>query len=236
MKGQPLSPTSTLRGVPPIPAISRDAPAFCPSCGTDVESLDRLLADRDRLAAALDTAQAELNRLRQANQEPPEPRSAVLREPPPTSGNPGSATPAPFVPRVAALPPGAVASPGQGIDFGAVARLSPAELDKLPYGLITLDGQGRVIHYNDTESRLVGLPKERVIGRSFFGEIAPCTRVREFEGRFLELARDPLRVRVQSFDFVFHFARGEQQVSIVITPARVRGQFHMALLRRAIVQ
>lgn len=128
-----------------------------------------------------------------------------------------------------------VVSSDQGLDFGAVSRLSPDELDTLPYGLITLDAQGRVVHYNDTEARLVGLPRERVLGRSFFDEVAPCTRVREFKGRFEELARDPVGVRVQSFDFVFRFARAEQHVSIVMTPARVRGQFHVALLRRAIV-
>lgn len=122
---------------------------------------------------------------------------------------------------------------GQGLDFGAVSQLSPEELDSLPYGLITLDANGRVLHYNDTESRMVGLPKERVVGRLFFGDVAPCARVREFQGRFEALARDPLRVRVQTFDFVFRFANGEQQVTIVMTPARTRGQFHVALLRRS---
>lgn len=120
----------------------------------------------------------------------------------------------------------------QGIDFGAVSQLSPEELDALPYGLITLDARGRVLHYNDTESRMVGLPKERVVGKSFFGEVAPCARVREFEGRFEQLVRDPHRVRVQTFDFVFRFANGDQQVTIVLTPARLRGQYNIALLRR----
>ncbi len=129
---------------------------------------------------------------------------------------------------------GATLGRDQGIDFGAVARLSPEELDGLPYGLITLDAEGRVVHYNDTEARLVGLPKERVIGRDFFAEVAPCTRVREFEGRFRALAADPSNVRVQSFDFSFHFQHSEQLVSIVITPARRRGHYHMALVRRSI--
>lgn len=147
----------------------------------------------------------------------------------------GRHDPVDFEPLPPAPPASArVAAADQGIDFGAVARLSPEELDSLPYGLITLDARGRVIHYNDTESRMVGLPKERVIGRSFFGEVAPCTRVREFEGRFLELVKNPVSVRVQTFDFVFRFARGEQQVTIVITPARTRGQYHLAILRRAI--
>ncbi len=138
--------------------------------------------------------------------------------------------PAPFA--VAPSGPTFLLPADQGIDFGAVSRLSPDELDALPYGLITLDAAGRVIHYNDTESRMVGLPKQRVIGKRFFGEVAPCARVREFEGRFEELVRDPHRVRVQTFDFVFRFANGDQQVTIVLTPARMRGQYNIALLRR----
>ena len=238
-----LAPPAPLRGLPAVQPPSAEGAAFCPTCGNAMDALDRLLADRDRLAAALDVAQAELARLRQGRADPPAPQAAWPPRSDPyasvgaaSGGGAMFAAPAaPFVAVTTALPGGAVAAPGQGIDFGAVARLSPDELDKLPYGLITVDAQGRVIHYNDTESRLVGLPKERVVGRNFFGEVAPCTRVREFEGRFVELARDPSRVRVQSFDFVFRFARGEQHVSIVITPARLRGQFHMALIRRAIL-
>jgi len=123
---------------------------------------------------------------------------------------------------------------GMGLDFGSVSRLSPAELDKLPYGLICLDAQGRVVHYNDTESRLAKLPKERVIGRNFFGEVAPCARVREFEGEFKELVRDPSSVRVRSFDFIFRFNHSEQHVTIVMTPARQRGLYNIALLRRSV--
>lgn len=173
-----------------------------------------------------------------------EPRRAFVAPPAP------AAFEAPFTPRAAPspsfAPPGVIpaaftppelgpvsnAGREQGIDFGAVMQLTPDKLDGLPYGLITLDAKGRVIYYNDTESRLVGLPKDRVIGRNFFREVAPCTRIREFEGRFTELAANPTEVRVQSFDFVFKFARGEQHVSVVMTPARVRGQFHLALLRR----
>ncbi len=72
-----------------------------------------------------------------------------------------------------------------------------------------------------------------MIGRNFFREIAPCTRIRDFQDRFEKLAADPIGVRVQTFDFVFEFASGEQHVSVVMTPGRIRGQFHLALLRRA---
>ena len=195
----------------------------------EVSSLRQRVAELSRELGAL----RGMGRYRD---EPPASAAAPPRAAPP------SARPLPDVPsgdsgvRRAPFDPverGPTASADQGIDFGAVARLSPEQLDQLPYGLITLDATGRVVHYNDTEARLVGLPKNRVVGRSFFGEIAPCTRVREFEGRFFELARDPSRVRVVTFDFVFRFSSGDQAVTVVITPSRVRGQFHVALLRRA---
>lgn len=66
-----------------------------------------------------------------------------------------------------------------------------------------------------------------------FGLCTSKTRTCHFEGRFNELAANPITVRVQSFDFIFKFARGEQHVSVVMTPGRVRGQFHLALLRRS---
>jgi photoactive yellow protein len=74
-----------------------------------------------------------------------------------------------------------------------------------------------------------------VVGRNFFTDVAPCTRVREFEGQFRDLVRDPSRVRVCSFDFVFRFRHSEQHVTIVMTPARTRGLYNLALLRRSIV-
>ena len=131
--------------------------------------------------------------------------------------------------------PAALSHPSSGgLDFGAVSRLTPTELDGLPYGLICLDAQGRVVHYNDTESRMARLPREAVLGRNFFQDVAPCTRVREFEGQFYDLVRDPSRLRVRSFDFVFRFRHSEQHVTIVITPARQRGLYNLALLRRSV--
>lgn len=199
----------------------------------------RALSDEvERLRREVSSLRAELQRLRSAPPSPNKVDPRVTRDwgaPASTPHAPArhvrdEAPPAPFP--AAPSGPTFVLAPGQGIDFGAVTNLSPEELDSLPYGLITLDANGRILHYNDTESRMVGLPKERVLGREFFGDVAPCARVREFQGRFEELVRDPYRIRVQTFDFVFRFPNGEQQVTIVLTPARARGQYNMALLRR----
>jgi photoactive yellow protein len=61
---------------------------------------------------------------------------------------------------------------------------SDHELDGLPFGVIALDRAGVVHRYNLYESRFARIDRQQVLGRTFFGEIAPCARVDAFEGRF----------------------------------------------------
>ena len=67
-----------------------------------------------------------------------------------------------------------------------IERLSPEELDRLPFGAIRLDAQGNILAYNRAESALSGRVKESVLGKSFFTEVAPCTNVQSFGGKFRE--------------------------------------------------
>ena len=67
-----------------------------------------------------------------------------------------------------------------------VPELSAAELDALPFGAIRLDKEGKILTYNLAESNLTGRKPDDVVGKSFFTEVAPCTNVREFAGRFHE--------------------------------------------------
>ena len=84
------------------------------------------------------------------------------------------------------------------VDFN---RLSPTELDALPYGVIEVDGEGRVIFRNAAGSRFFGGALETVVGRDFFRDVVPSTRLPEFHGRFLEgVRRGSLDER---FRFVF---------------------------------
>lgn len=82
--------------------------------------------------------------------------------------------------------------------YGADA-LNSAELDALPYGMIQLDSRGVILRYSQAESRLSGLSAADCVGRHFFDEVAPCTHVAEFYGRFLE------GVRAAQLDTVFNF-------------------------------
>lgn len=117
------------------------------------------------------------------------------------------------------------------IDVGLVRQLTVEQLNNLPYGVVTTDRDGIVLSYNDTESRLAGVPRERVLMRSFFKDVAPCTQVKEFEGRFLSFARGETRA-IEQFDFVFNLASGTQYVTIIFTPGRARGTINILMTRR----
>lgn len=121
--------------------------------------------------------------------------------------------------------------PRRDIDLGYINRVDAEDLDKLPYGLIVLDLYGKVLFYNETEARYAGYRPERVVGRNFFADIAPCTRVQEFEGRFNDFVAGRLG-RVHFFDFVFNFEHGAQSVLIGLSPGRRPGQVNVMLTRQ----
>jgi photoactive yellow protein len=104
----------------------------------------------------------------------------------------------------------------------------PADYDRLPFGLVELDAAGRVCAYNAAEASLSGLGARQIIGRPFFSEVAPCTRVQEFEGVYDRLVADGGGVH-PPFHFVFRFAGGDRLVEITLAydPVRERGQLHL---------
>lgn len=117
------------------------------------------------------------------------------------------------------------------LDIGYVNRVGAEELDGLPYGLIVLDRDGRVLFYNETEERMAGFSREEVVGKNFFKDVAPCTRVQAFEGRFKKFVDGELG-RVTFFDFAFHFEGGTQDVTIALSQGRKNGQVNVMLMRR----
>lgn len=93
-----------------------------------------------------------------------------------------------------------------------LSHLSPAEVDSLPFGYIALTPEGIIRKYNRYEADLSRKDPNEVLGKSFFREVAPCTQVQDFEGRFHKFVEgdDP----TLSFDFVFKFRHGGQRVRI----------------------
>ena len=91
-------------------------------------------------------------------------------------------------------------------------RLTPEQLDRAPYGMIQLDASGRILNYNAVESKLASISREEAIGKQFFTEIAPCTKVQDFYGRFKEgVIRESLDA---SFKFHFAFKQHPRDVTV----------------------
>jgi photoactive yellow protein len=87
---------------------------------------------------------------------------------------------------------------GSHLDFeapglaAALAALPDDGLDALPFGVVEMDLDGIVQRYNATESRYSGLPRERVLGRHFFRDVAPCSNNRHVAQRYAEATLDTL--------------------------------------------
>ncbi len=93
----------------------------------------------------------------------------------------------------------------------AVERLSPEEINTLPFGAIRLDPEYNVVFYSDVERQASGYRKE-VLGRPFFLEIAPCLDTVQCRGRIdAALARGTLDI---SFDHVADMPSGAQDVDL----------------------
>lgn len=107
-----------------------------------------------------------------------------------------------------------------------ISEMNKEELDALPIGVITLDSHARVVRYNRTESELARKNAQAVIGTNFFVDVAPCTAVPEFEGRFRELVAKPFGV--VNFDYRFKFPWGDKRVHV--TFVKQLGKEHVDVL------
>jgi photoactive yellow protein len=96
--------------------------------------------------------------------------------------------------------------------YTKIDSLTTEELDSLPCGAIQLDTEGKILKFNDYESKLAQLSKESVIGKNFFKDIAPCTDVQEFYGRFKEGVRN----KQLNVKFRYHFAFKQNPRNVLV--------------------
>jgi photoactive yellow protein len=89
-----------------------------------------------------------------------------------------------------------------------------AELDALPFGAIQLGRDGTILRFNEYEANLSNRRAPDTVGRNFFLDVAPCTNVREFYGRFEHgIARRELDV---TFDYRFAFRHAPRDVRVTL--------------------
>jgi photoactive yellow protein len=104
------------------------------------------------------------------------------------------------------------------------------ELNALPYGVIILNEAGVITSYNDWEQQLSGKSRAEVMGKNFFTEVAPCTSVREFGGRFTEFLKS--KSFVETFEFLFHFPSRPVRVNIAFVRFSEAEKFVRVLVRK----
>jgi len=92
-------------------------------------------------------------------------------------------------------------------------------LDQLPFGAVLLDRRGTILKYNRMEQQISGrTDPNRVIGKNWFRDVAPCTRSREFFGKFLEgVSKRKMDVL---FDYTFDYKMTKQSVRIHMKTAQ----------------
>lgn len=101
-----------------------------------------------------------------------------------------------------------------------VPEMDFATLDLLPYGIIVVDEEGRILYYNAREEEIARRRREDVLGKNFFTEVAPCTQVQEFYGQFKETMHSV--GLVASFNFIFPFPQKAREVEITLTSFQKR--------------
>ena len=94
-----------------------------------------------------------------------------------------------------------------------LSLLSEEEFDLLPFGGFMLDREAIVVNYNKMEESWSRFDRKDVIGKNFFMDIAPCTQVKEFFGRYQQLLTSDVADIVQ-FNFIYMFNRGPVHVNI----------------------
>lgn len=102
-----------------------------------------------------------------------------------------------------------------GFPVEDLSRADAKLLDQLPFGIIRTKGNGQILSYSKGESAYSRLPAETVLGKDFFREVAPCTRVQEFAGQ-LEAMRAAKQSGREELSFVFKFPHGAMLMRIAM--------------------
>jgi photoactive yellow protein len=99
------------------------------------------------------------------------------------------------------------------------AKVTREKLDSLPYGVIYLDREGKILGFNKEESNVSHLTRQRAIGKNFFTEVAPCEEVKELHGRYDAFMRG--EGPAGGFDVTYPFDGGKRTVRVLISFVRV---------------
>jgi photoactive yellow protein len=109
---------------------------------------------------------------------------------------------------------------------------SDDELDQLPFGVICLDAAGKIVRYNLAEARFARLDRATVLGKTFFGQVAPCTARPEFQGRFQLFVKPGNTAPTDRWQYVFDFKFGAQEVDIELVRGGLPNRYYLLVNRQ----
>ena len=102
--------------------------------------------------------------------------------------------------------------------------------ESLPIGVVAMTADTRVVVFNEHEEKLAGRKRERVLGRRFFEEIAPCMNVRELAGKFRDKVQQATLDETIEFSVPFAHASQPRDVIVRMRSFLVGGEPHGMLL------
>jgi photoactive yellow protein len=117
------------------------------------------------------------------------------------------------------LPPPVPPSLLEELDPSLLKDLTREEYDALPFGVIHLDSDCRVVTYNAAEALLAKREVHEVVGKHFFTEVAPCMNVAGFSERLAALAAAGGGTEMSDFTFRFPWGQRRVRIRLVVSPA-----------------
>jgi len=99
--------------------------------------------------------------------------------------------------------------------------MSEAQIDAFPIGILRLDRRGNILSYNKAQAEFAHRTAATTVGLNFFRDVAPCTAVKAFQGRFNEAINSPGGSIIERFKFEFRFEWGVKEVTIGMVVRRV---------------
>lgn len=90
-------------------------------------------------------------------------------------------------------------------------ELDDAALDALPFGVVCLDEEMKVLRMNRTESEKSGIQRWRAVGREYFRDVAPLPTNRALAEHVAAFAQGDAPAR---FSHTFHRRAGADETQI----------------------
>jgi photoactive yellow protein len=112
----------------------------------------------------------------------------------------------------------------------AIGNLDNQGLEKLAFGAIKLDAEGKILSYNSAEGSITGRDPKAVLGKNFFKDVAPCTSTPEFLVKFQAgVKAGNLDVL---FEYVFDYNMKPTKVKVHMMKAVVKDDGYYIFVKR----